>query len=130
MPPFIPDFIKNTLSFLAFTWLGAAGLLQNTEVTDRGIMSQMPGGPNFTLGNISYYGRNNKQHEFGHLVEEDLLGPLYLPIAGLTSLVGNVLGATGNLDYEGYHQLWSEKWADELGKSTLSSMPDSGSTSR
>lgn len=51
-------------------------------------------------------------HEYGHQRQSQYLGPLYLLIIGLPSLVGNVLHRFIKFDY--YKQPW-EAWADKLG---------------
>jgi len=48
-------------------------------------------------------------HEYGHVLQSNILGPLYLPAVGLTS-IGNAAGWWG-----GEHtEFWTEKWADNL----------------
>ena len=50
-------------------------------------------------------------HEYGHTKQSKILGPLYLPIVGLPSLIGNGVAELGehNHDYE-----WYEVWANQL----------------
>lgn len=56
------------------------------------------------------------RHELGHCAQSRMLGPLYLIVVGLPSLVwaalyGRVIRETPG----GYHGFWTEKWADRLG---------------
>lgn len=57
------------------------------------------------------------RHEaIGHGTQSRLLGPLYLPVIGLQSIIwaglyGSVIPYTKN----GYYKFWTEKWADKLG---------------
>lgn len=57
-------------------------------------------------------------HEYGHAVQSLLLGPLYLPLIGIPSLVWcnfpycKRLRAAKNLPYSAF---WVERWADHLG---------------
>lgn len=97
----------------------------------------MPGG--ISLGKYSvidkdyytYYGKSDEKktmeldvtkHEaLGHGTQSRILGPLYLPIVGLQSIVwawlyGSVIPYTKN----GYYRFWTEKWADKLGGITRS----------
>jgi hypothetical protein len=118
VPPFIPEFLKSTLSLLGFVGLGAAGLIDGVEVTDRGIMAESSRIPSFALGNIAYHGykgNDARDHEFGHLVHEDELGIMYLPMAGLSSLIGNIQGLRGKWGPEEYYGMWTERKANEYG---------------
>ena len=57
------------------------------------------------------------RHEaLGHGTQSRYLGPLYLPVVGLQSIIwaglyGFVIPYTTN----GYYKFWTEKWADKLG---------------
>jgi hypothetical protein len=54
-------------------------------------------------------------HEYGHYRQSLMLGPLYLPIVGLPSLVMNLMSRC-NADFASrYYQRWPENWADRLG---------------
>lgn len=59
------------------------------------------------------------RHEgIGHPRQSRMLGPLYLPVIGLLSLLHAWLNGTiGCCDRhpEGYYHFWTEKWADRLG---------------
>lgn len=52
------------------------------------------------------------KHEQGHQKQSLYLGPLYLLVIGLFSLVGNILHRIWKFNY--YKQPW-EAWADKLG---------------
>ena len=52
------------------------------------------------------------QHECGHRLQSLYLGPLYLILIGLFSLLGNLVHRVIKFDY--YKQPW-ERWADVLG---------------
>lgn len=49
------------------------------------------------------------RHELGHSRQSIILGPLYLLIIGLPSLLNNIFGFTKN-----YYDFYTEKWADNL----------------
>ncbi len=54
------------------------------------------------------------KHEFGHTFQSRYLGPLYMPIAAMGSMIGytNYLITNNMFNY----YILTEKWADELGK--------------
>lgn len=67
-------------------------------------------------------GWNDVKHEYGHTIQSRYLGPFYLIVIGLPSLLGNIwdrLFHNGwkwqDRDRWYYSQPW-EKWADKLGK--------------
>ena len=56
------------------------------------------------------------RHELGHCSQSRMLGPLYLIVVGLPSLVWAALYGTAIRETPGgYHGFWTEKWADRLG---------------
>ena len=67
---------------------------------------------NRTLENIE----NMKNHELGHSLQSLILGPLYLPVVGLSSLILNIQARWNNNIYENYYDCFPENWADKLGK--------------
>ena len=56
------------------------------------------------------------KHEYGHTVQSYYLGPLYLIIVGLPSIVMNILSRVRILDNRRYYDRWPESWADKLGE--------------
>lgn len=69
-------------------------------------------------GNFSY---KTIKHEFGHQKQSLMLGPLYLIIIGLPSIIGNIIDRIKHKyfrrhydPYFYYKQPW-EAWADKLG---------------
>lgn len=81
--------------------------------------SRFPGG--ITLGEYILLGTMQSEtvrHEYGHVLQSRSLGPLYLIMVGLPSLVHAWLnGYIGccRRHQEGYHHFYTEKWADRLG---------------
>ena len=77
---------------------------------------QFPGG--ISLGNYLILGSNYSQtirHEHGHAIQSRMLGPLYLLVIGIPSIIwaslyGWVIPSTKN----GYYKFYTEKWADKL----------------
>ena len=69
-------------------------------------------------GNFSY---KTIKHEFGHQKQSLILGPLYLIIIGLPSIIGNIIDRIKHKYFRRYYdpdfyykQPW-EAWADKLG---------------
>lgn len=65
---------------------------------------------------------NDVKHEFGHSKQSKILGPLYLIIIGIPSVVGNIYDRIAHKKWDKkksyiwyYNQPW-EKWADKLGE--------------
>jgi len=53
------------------------------------------------------------QHEYGHYLQEKMLGNMYVPVIGAGSVVGNI--ALLLRIPLAYKQISTERWADELG---------------
>ena len=69
-------------------------------------------------GNFSY---KTIKHEFGHQKQSLMLGPLYLIVIGLPSIIGNIIDRIKHKYFNKYYdpdfyykQPW-EAWADKLG---------------
>ena len=65
------------------------------------------------------------KHEYGHSIQSRYLGPVYLLIIGLPSLIWNIIDATivkkkiGSVrSYILYYSMPWEAWADKLGRVT------------
>lgn len=71
-----------------------------------------PGG--ITLGEYIIIGgrwdERDVRHEYGHVIQSRLLGPLYLPVIGLNSILHAAFHHCKN-----YVHFWTEKWAEKLG---------------
>ena len=91
-----------------------------TELSsEKGMLSAL------SMGHVNVYHPNYEfalPHEFGHTLQSRILGPLYLPIALSGSgfcftydLIWNIARGGGYLGDKYY--IWTEGWADELGKS-------------
>lgn len=60
-----------------------------------------------------------RDHEYGHTFQSRWLGPLYLPVVGVPSVLRNVYAVayreiTGER-WRGYFDGFPERWADQLG---------------
>lgn len=82
-------------------------------------LDTFPGG--ITLGEYIIIGNNEAVticHEFGHVVQSRMLGPLYLFVVGIPSIVhawlNDDIGCCRHHS-TGYYHFYTEKWADKLG---------------
>jgi hypothetical protein len=60
-------------------------------------------------------------HEEGHCLQSMILGPLYLLVVGIPSVIMNIMSAWSlkhgdGAFYNNYYKRWPESWADKLGK--------------
>ncbi len=64
-----------------------------------------------------FAGHDTVDHEFGHVRQSRMLGPLYLPFIGLQSLCHAAVhdDLCGKKKYKPYTHFWTERWADRLG---------------
>lgn len=53
------------------------------------------------------------KHEYGHSIQSKILGPLYLIVIGIPSLLW--AGFIHNLTKKSYYWFYPEAWADKLG---------------
>ena len=68
-----------------------------------------------SLGDYIILGEKSERsvrHEFGHCVQSRMLGPLYLIVVGLPSLIHAWLC---RCEDHSYYDYWCERWADKLG---------------
>ena len=71
---------------------------------------KFPGG--LTLGEFIFTnGPQHVKHESGHVIQSRILGPLYLPVIGLNSILHAAFHHCKN-----YVHFWTEKWAEKLGR--------------
>lgn len=54
-------------------------------------------------------------HEYGHVRQSRMLGPLYLFVVGIPSAINNLKSRKGKLNHITYYQQYPENWADKLG---------------
>lgn len=53
------------------------------------------------------------KHELGHAKQSRILGPFYLFVTGIPSII-HAAKSKGKTDEE-YHKFWTERWAEKLG---------------
>lgn len=59
---------------------------------------------------------NSIKHEYGHSLQSLYLGPLYLLVVGLPSLLWAAFYKYNPANPNGYYTFYTEKWADKLGE--------------
>lgn len=108
-------------SLIGLAWL-AAWRAKNKDVKmqwRRGILAATSpaysGGISLGLVTIAQDDVNTLNHEFGHCLQSLLLGPFYLPVIALPSLILNIFYRLGRVNIEQYYQFYTERWADKWG---------------
>ncbi|NJP41365.1 hypothetical protein HCH52_09920 [Oscillospiraceae bacterium HV4-5-C5C] len=74
-----------------------------------------------TLSELPAAVRRTAVHEYGHTWQSLLLGPLYLPVIGLSSFIwANWPGCRSwrQQNRRSYSWFWTEAWANRLGRAT------------
>jgi hypothetical protein len=112
--------LPQNLAGLVFGWFlkdkrrhaGLPGIPDDVHVVTA---SNMYGG--ISLGNFVYcrapvYDRMVR-HEYGHCLQSRILGPFYLLVIGLPSLLWALWWTPGRS--VGYYSFYTERWADRLG---------------
>ena len=93
--------------------LSVCGLAGSTFVADGAIVVEPTFRFGLSIGGFVFhdqathavYGPLVVGHETGHTAQEEILGPLYLPLVGIPSLICALTNTYA----------WPETWADELG---------------
>ena len=56
------------------------------------------------------------KHEHGHQIQSKWLGPLYLFVIGIPSIIwAGLYGSVIPYSHNGYYKFYTESWADKLG---------------
>jgi hypothetical protein len=58
---------------------------------------------------------NTVKHEWGHTRQSLYLGPVYLLVIGIPSLIWAACYQYDSSNPNGYYEFYTEKWADKLG---------------
>lgn len=117
---------QNILGLMLFWWYEYHSAYTRRD-THKGInylmADAMKGG--ISLGNyviLSYYytfyvnwkDREAVNHEWGHTRQSRMLGPLYLFVIGIPSILHAAVHSRW-CKQKSYYHFWTEKWADKLG---------------
>ena len=99
-------FTQTTLALIFACILGVSGLVEDVSFTEDAMLVQHNQPFGVAFGGMAFHSLPWRfDHELGHLMQEDILGGLYLPIVGIQSFIFAVTNTYG----------WTEWWADELG---------------
>ena len=125
--------LQNALGFLLYLYehRGVAELFHGAIITRRRGQGSVSLGIFIFLGKSvieDSYGAKLKVHEYGHTIQSALLGPLYLPVIGLPSLIWNrafMRKHRGALKANAphYFDFWPERNANFLGKLVTKQSP-------
>ena len=128
---------QNALGAIAFAGMLARGGVRTARFERERWMVELAGDGAVSLGLFVFFstkdnryvpvGPENRDHEYGHSVQSRLLGPLYLPVVGVPSVM-RVFWAMGHFAATGrrwahYYDGFPERWADELGRADVSARP-------
>lgn len=110
------DFSWGILATIPGIAFGIANILAGGRVTHHNSGSVqfhdaplMPAGSGVSLGPVLFGGEgfSNFQHEFGHTMQNRVLGPLFYPLIAIPSLLSAL-----RRNYYKHSQLYCERWAD------------------
>ena len=126
--------LDSLLKILAYIWQAPQNLIgiilriiykQDSAVFYKGkvirVCKGFPGG--ISLGDTVIVKRfpydtlswNTVKHEWGHTRQSLYLGPLYLLVIGIPSLIWAACYTYDSSNPNGYYEFYTEKWADKLG---------------
>lgn len=70
----------------------------------------------FMFGEYYLNDERTKKHEYGHSIQSKILGPLYLLVIGLPSIIwAGLFDEWRRKHKKSYYWFYPEKWADKLG---------------
>lgn len=113
--------IQNLCGFVLYSILSLTGHRKNGFFRGARLIGWKLGS-SMALGMYIFLGREDLKllhHEYGHTLQSAMLGPLYIPLIGLPSLVWAGLPAFEKMREKkgiSYYSFYCEKWADMLGK--------------
>ena len=120
---------QNALGLLLLSLRFARGHIAAVRFARERVMIEIASDGAVSLGLFVFFtprdnpyvpvGPENEAHEYGHSVQSRWLGPLYLPVVGVPSImrVGYAVAyrtITGRR-WSGYYDGFPERWADQLG---------------
>lgn len=116
---FIWQLPQNIVGFIVFIYCRLFGRKSQIYKGKIATLWLFPGG--LSMGDFIFvhkdYDYNLIQHEYGHTFQSLYLGPLYLFIIGIPSLIwAGFFGKYRNKKHISYYSFYPEKWADKLGE--------------
>ena len=111
---FIWQLPQNVIALFMLPFLGKLKLIRNEHLNLCFMGEKMSGG--ISLGNFSFVSPTSARHEtsiihenYGHAVQSHILGPLYLFVVGIPSILH-----TFHRKCPCYYHFYTEKWANNL----------------
>ncbi len=122
------EFPQNLLGLLCMIWLALSKSIECVSFEKRRIFMKVRGFA-VSLGIFIFWSsvdnkhipisKQNKLHEYGHSIQSRMLGPLYLLVVGLPSILRVIYGCIYHRrrgeKWQAYYDGYPEKWADRLG---------------
>jgi len=113
-------FPQTLMGFVYLIYLTLRKKVSKKTKYELGTMKVTVKGPAWvSLGRYFFHSENLlyiERHEFGHCKQSLMLGPFYLLVIGLPSLIWNLLWTRTDLFSGNYYSFCTERWADKLGK--------------
>lgn len=115
--------LQDIVGFFTFLFV-MCGHRYESIIDSRGfILTKWKWGSGVSLGHFIFVSNNPSthtvQHEYGHLRQSRYLGPLYLFIIGIPSIIwAGCFGKYRNEKKVSYYSFYTEKWAEKLGGNT------------
>ena len=111
----IVPMLYSTIALILICIMGVSGQIETVSTYRDALVFRNSGsyvggaGGGFIVLNTTY-SDDTVRHEYGHLMQEQLLGVMYIPVVAINSMLGHLF-------YKGsYYERWPESWADELSR--------------
>ena len=92
------------------------GVFAKTFIIDDGDSFEMYSDKSEYYGNAAQFVKLTRKHEKGHRIQSKILGPFYLIVIGIPSIIWATLHSfckpISKIDY---YWFYTEKWADKIG---------------
>ena len=114
----------STMALIAVCFLGVIGVVDNLEPYQNAMIVSSKLNGSFAVGGFLFIadsdglemvGDDLKNHEYGHLLQERILGWRYYLLVGIPSLVLHTALYRNNISVSELLSKWPESWATELG---------------
>ncbi len=114
--------IQNVLGFLIWLYVLLTGPKEERRFFYGALVTRWNLASSMSMGMFLFMGTDNERvivHEYGHSIQSLILGPFYLPIIGLPSLLWSYsysrIKRSTKRRYR-YTSFYPEKWANHLGR--------------
>ena len=112
----IMQMLSTTVSLISICIMGVAGQFDGvTDYNGTFVFTVSPNQSGFALGGLVVSSKPRVKHEYGHILQEQRMGPFYLPLIALPSIIGVFLYQADIIDINQYQKIPGEAWANYLG---------------